>query len=69
MDIKLLTSILASEAIEKKSCSRGYYYGVIESIINYWQPRKQNKKNLLQTETEEDNIKKKQNYDLTYALF
>lgn len=44
--------------IEKKSCSRGYYYGVIESIINYWQPRKQNKKNLLQTETEEDKIKK-----------
>ena len=31
--------------IEQKSCSRGYYYGVIESIINYWQPRKQNKKN------------------------
>jgi len=54
--------------IEKKSCSRGYYYGVIESIINYWQPRKQNKKNLLQTETEEDKIKKKQNYDLKLKI-
>ena len=41
---------------------------MIESIINYWQPRKQNKKNLLQTETEEDKIKKKQNYDLKLKI-
>jgi len=39
---------------------------VIESIINYWQPRKQNKKNLLQRQKK---IRfKKQNYDLKLKI-